>query len=317
MAAVTFLDVLQIWPPVSPEVITKRRFAKFHAARIAKALAAGEDPNLSNPEPDPAPPDEPPYLDPNDPEVIALNANQPTNGGARTLRQPSPEEVPGAHDQVSSQLAPSSNLDQAIHPSRSSSIPRPLYPDQPSPQRSDPAERYYQTGSNGNVSPLEPSIEGDTTSFGGGDFPRLLDDSTNHGPVLPEAPAFEPDQLLNSNLPDFPTTPAPTITDSPNTNLHKTPPTRQAPHFHQPQLPSATSYSTPQRPLPNLASAQPIVSSSIHQTEPTPPTNFVINEESVAKAQKHARWAISALNFEDVDTAIRELQEALKTLGAA
>ena len=34
------------------------------------------------------------------------------------------------------------------------------------------------------------------------------------------------------------------------------------------------------------------------------------------KAQKHARWAISALNFEDVSTAIRELRGALESLGA-
>jgi vacuolar protein sorting-associated protein VTA1 len=37
---------------------------------------------------------------------------------------------------------------------------------------------------------------------------------------------------------------------------------------------------------------------------------------SVAKAQKHARWAISALNFEDADTAVKELKAALQTLGA-
>jgi len=33
-------------------------------------------------------------------------------------------------------------------------------------------------------------------------------------------------------------------------------------------------------------------------------------------AQKHAKWAISALNFEDVDTAVRELRIALQSLGA-
>jgi vacuolar protein sorting-associated protein VTA1 len=33
-------------------------------------------------------------------------------------------------------------------------------------------------------------------------------------------------------------------------------------------------------------------------------------------AQKHARWAISALNFEDVNTAVKELRLALQNLGA-
>src|SRR5690606_42032545 len=38
--------------------------------------------------------------------------------------------------------------------------------------------------------------------------------------------------------------------------------------------------------------------------------------EAILKAQKHAKWAISALNFEDIPTAVKELREALKTLGA-
>jgi vacuolar protein sorting-associated protein VTA1 len=37
----------------------------------------------------------------------------------------------------------------------------------------------------------------------------------------------------------------------------------------------------------------------------------------MAGAQKHAKWAISALNFEDVPTAVRELRRALELLGAA
>jgi vacuolar protein sorting-associated protein VTA1 len=44
--------------------------------------------------------------------------------------------------------------------------------------------------------------------------------------------------------------------------------------------------------------------------------NIVVDEEAVIKAQKHARWAISALNFEDVPTAIKELRGALEALGA-
>lgn len=35
----------------------------------------------------------------------------------------------------------------------------------------------------------------------------------------------------------------------------------------------------------------------------------------IAEIQKHARWAISALNYEDVDTARKELQLALSKLG--
>ena len=44
--------------------------------------------------------------------------------------------------------------------------------------------------------------------------------------------------------------------------------------------------------------------------------NYLTDEEAILKAQKHARWAISALNFEDVNTAVKELRGALDSLGA-
>jgi vacuolar protein sorting-associated protein VTA1 len=37
----------------------------------------------------------------------------------------------------------------------------------------------------------------------------------------------------------------------------------------------------------------------------------------MVQAQKHAKWAISALNFEDVNTAVMELRRALQSLGAS
>lgn len=40
------------------------------------------------------------------------------------------------------------------------------------------------------------------------------------------------------------------------------------------------------------------------------------DEESVLKAQRHAKFAMSALNFEDVTTAVKELRAALEVLGA-
>lgn len=43
---------------------------------------------------------------------------------------------------------------------------------------------------------------------------------------------------------------------------------------------------------------------------------FVADDQAMSLAQKHARWAISALNFEDVPTAVKELRRALETLGA-
>jgi vacuolar protein sorting-associated protein VTA1 len=39
------------------------------------------------------------------------------------------------------------------------------------------------------------------------------------------------------------------------------------------------------------------------------------DDAAITQAQKHAKWAISALNFEDAETAVRELREAIRALG--
>jgi vacuolar protein sorting-associated protein VTA1 len=41
-----------------------------------------------------------------------------------------------------------------------------------------------------------------------------------------------------------------------------------------------------------------------------------VDDNSITLAQKHARWAVSALTFDDVDTAIKELKNSLRYLGA-
>lgn len=43
---------------------------------------------------------------------------------------------------------------------------------------------------------------------------------------------------------------------------------------------------------------------------------YTTDEGRMVQAQKHAKWAISALNFEDTTTAVRELRKALEQLGA-
>lgn len=49
---------------------------------------------------------------------------------------------------------------------------------------------------------------------------------------------------------------------------------------------------------------------------PGQPLGGGVDDVSISKAEKHAKWAISALNFDDVPTAVKELRNALETLGA-
>ena len=66
----------------------------------------------------------------------------------------------------------------------------------------------------------------------------------------------------------------------------------------------------------NYYTSQPSVPAQPSPSYFPPQQQVVIDDEAVAKAQKHARWAISALNYEDVETAVKELRNALSTLGA-
>ncbi|KAF4463187.1 short-chain dehydrogenase reductase sdr, partial [Fusarium albosuccineum] len=72
----------------------------------------------------------------------------------------------------------------------------------------------------------------------------------------------------------------------------------------------------PQAPVPNpYMPAQAPIPAPV----PVPPVQtrgFTTDHRDINQAQKHAKWAISALNFEDVPTAVKELRNALAMLGA-
>lgn len=290
-----------------------------------RALKEGKDPNESNPKPEPAPEETFPALDPNDPEVQGLG--EPTQP-----RQPSVEDVPDESDQVEARLARQSSIDQSLHPSARGS------PGVGAPPAFDPYPRDgfpYTATQDDNVSPLEPSPKGRNSSVGGGYFPEVptftseVRDST-----LPTAP---PGDVLDLGLPDQPSNapgtkasvdlesfPPPTMSDqspplSPQ-NFYRPGPPPQAssqpppPHQHYPPPPVPTFHQAPPPQQFNpVQSPKPApVPAPVH-----PRSNKLNTDDvSIAKAQKHAKWAISALNFEDADTAVKELKAALQTLGA-
>ncbi|MCJ1283768.1 hypothetical protein MMC26_003099 [Xylographa opegraphella] len=345
-AAATFLELDHIWGPLDPDIAAKIKYAKFHALRIAKAFKAGEDPNLSNPAPE-SPSNEPQPLDPNDPDVQALNGQGSTINEHAKL-QPFVEEIPDEHHRLQSRIARASSLDQSLHPSRAASLPRTssrdlLPPNEaPSPQTSNP-ENFYQGGPNEEVSPLAPSTTDRGTSEGGGYFPMVPQEySDSNRPVLPGAPFIEPD---TSN--EYHTLKSPSLqSQAPNDfEIHSTSFSQEFPS-HPDQVfqhiqPSSSQFSpsisqTPIHPAdppppPNFrthvphqhAQGPPSVHTSQRQpisqytSQPVVQHSYSTDEEAVMKAQKHARWAISALNFEDVNTAVKELRGALESLGAA
>ncbi|KAM0164270.1 hypothetical protein ACHAQE_002845 [Botrytis cinerea] len=320
-AAATFLELLNIWSPPDAETQAKIKYAKWNAVRIVKALKEGKDPNESNPKPQPVPKDELPPLDPNDPEVQLL--------GEQKARQASVEDVIDEQDQLEAKLARQSSIDRSLHPSEQVSA-------HGSPtNKSAPFEPYPRDGfpytavQDDNVSPLEPSPKDRNGSIEGGYFPEVPTfTSEPRDSTLPTAPA--PDTTFDLGLPDTSSLAAPEIS----------PGMRPSPDFQSfppPTLPGEQPSDTApqdfyrQPPPLGQGNVHAPPTNQIYQSEPPPSDTFTApivppvtqsrgqlntDDEAIAKAQKHARWAISALNFEDAETAVKELRAALQTLGA-
>lgn len=313
LAASTFLEVLSIWKKDEPEITSKTKYAKYHALRILKAIKAGEDANLTNPVQEP--PQQlatPPVLDPTDPEVQSITRPQqpPTNPyqsyveSAPTTEQPSPA------------LAPN--------------VSPPILPSAPT--------GYAQTSHN-DVSPISKpasSRQGSVASVGGGYFPRTdappTFTSENTAPGLPTAPSADTESMdtvmgnspdpAPSQLPPAPIAPDPSSfyqdTASPQNPFQAAPPPFQSPPPPAFQQPAPPTFQQPS-PMPphnpySQPGAPPAPAPALAAAPPQGP--FRNDEDSIREAQKHAKWAISALNFDDSATAVKELRIALAALGA-
>jgi vacuolar protein sorting-associated protein VTA1 len=341
LASSTFFDMLTIWrkDPES-EINSKGKFAKYHAMRILKAFKANEDPNLSNPVKEEAPQAAlPPVLDPNDPEVQRIN-----QGGSQTPFQnpfqPYVESAPNTSVQPS----------PAFSASRISPPPHNL------PSAPTGYSQHTSFPSHRDVSPIsQPDVSrnGSVASIGGGYFPRVeVPTFTADTAVssLPTALSIDDDQTMTSpyqtQTPQVPQPQDPRnfyqnpVSPPPIQQPSHQPPHQQAfqpqqPQFISPLPPQFTQQPQPQPPQVFQPNPQPpqqqyqYPPQSPQPAHPQPPAqhyapapqslhqgSFNTDEGSVLEAQKHAKWAISALNFDDVNTAVKELRVALKALGA-
>lgn len=313
-AAATFFDILNIWSPPDPETQAKIKYAKWNAVRIVRALKEGKDPNESNPKPQSAPKDDLPTLDPNDPKVQQL--------GEQKAKQPSVEEVQDEQDGLEARLARQSSLDRSLHPSEQVSA-RASPTSKPAPFEPYPRDGFpYTAVQDENISPLEPSPKDRNGSVGGGYFPEVPTfTSEPQDSTLPTAPA--PDNAFDLGLTDTSSLGAPGQSTGmkPSSDLQSFPPptlpgeqpSTTAPQDFYPRSPPYASHTTDQ---PTFQSGSTQHTAATIPSAPQSRGQLNTDDEAIAKAQKHARWAISALNFEDAETAVKELRAALQTLGA-
>jgi vacuolar protein sorting-associated protein VTA1 len=307
-AAATFLDVQTIWAPLDGECAAKSKFAKFHALRIAKALKAGEDPNATNPvveEPAKPTTDEEGI----EAELKELEGYAPGQGNnLGVYKSPTAETVPNS-----------------VQPSRPQSTGLASPPVLPAHNINEPSTQISPVGSTDASAARNGSI-------GGGYFPSVPSGTSEYKPPTVEVGMPQDHDMDIDNHPPSapPADPSSFYTSQPSDSLH----------------PAATPLDRPSAPTPNTASLQtpfnpstqapalrspftpmPFASSHASQPQstphPPPPApgppagGYNTDDESVMAAQKHAKWAISALNFEDVPTAVKELRIALQALGVS
>ncbi|KAM3515153.1 hypothetical protein MY11210_001165 [Beauveria gryllotalpidicola] len=213
-------------------------------------------------------------------------------------------------------------------------------PKAPGPEPEDPAEVELAPATH-DASTMQPSARQasveDVPDAGEllPSVPHTMATATDVGGFPPAAPVV--------TTPEPPFVPFPNNTSPPQAvaNLQPTPST--APPSSRPQVPPQPSPQIPTKfitehihspePLPTqpreaatpmvpppIASAPAPIPSPAPAPAAAPASAYAtttnIHHKDLNQAQKHAKWAISALNFDDVPTAVKELRNALAMLGA-
>lgn len=320
-AALTFFNLVNIWGPPDGEIQQKIKYAKWNAARITRAIKEGRDPNETNPKKEDLPPQQP-SLDPTDPDVQALGS--PPAGGQAQDQPPRAATVEDAPD-------PDLKRDSA-----GVSLPHtPVLPDPPASVPDDgelklpSAPGYGDEGGSAASpgyfdppptlpSPISPPTNHPTNYTPVGGPPSAPQTWTPTPP--PAASSFAPPSIPSApSAPSAPSGP-PTFAPSPSSTAAVAPP----PTFSPPPVDPTPKTMPPPAVVPRPVVPAPASFGSSGAAPAAPavlgqqaPAAFTADDAAMSQAQKHAKWAISALNFEDVPTAVRELRRALETLGAS
>ncbi|KAK3362419.1 Vta1 like-domain-containing protein [Lasiosphaeria hispida] len=303
-AAATFFHLVNIWGEADHETQQKIKYAKWNAARIAKAIKEGRDPNESNPKSQEL--QQQPALDPEDPEVQMLGGPQPGSAPRPVSMEDAPDTdlrrdaagVSLPHSPASAVFGGELKLPGV-------------------PTELGPPAGYFDSESL--PSPISPPAHDTANYQAAPDLPPTPYGWTEpkHSPGIPSAPTR------------WPTHPPPTTGWAPNQDTHHHQPAASPgppPTFATSNPTTAAVASPPINPPTNPYYMNMAPTARTARAAPPPaarqinfasaPVAVAVDEAAILGAQKHAKWAISALNFEDVNTAVRELRKALDLLGA-
>ncbi|KAI1138109.1 DUF605-domain-containing protein [Hypoxylon sp. FL0543] len=309
-AAATFFQLVNIWGPPDAETQEKIKYAKWNAARILKAIKEGKDPNESNPKQEEVKQEEAaPALDPNDPEVQMIGAAQPKAASVEDV--PDEDSRPQPTSTSSYQTFPAPVSEPTSPPAPSASVPEQVSPELPPGTPTQGSGSYFPSAPSAPDSLDLPSTTnmpppGGLASYDTmGPPPVIPSPPGAHDRALPPSAPFSPPNVPSAPQDFYRPTPTPPVAPV----QHRQAPTASQNYFTQPSQPVI-----PQRGLAPAASAQQYGGDSAPSN--SNPNSYNTDDMAMVQAQKHAKWAISALNFEDVPTAVRELEAALTILGA-
>ncbi|CAG8556622.1 1103_t:CDS:2 [Paraglomus brasilianum] len=285
LAAAIFLEILETFGNVEPETKEKIKYAKWKAGDIAKAIRDGRVPT-------PGPPsgEKPAFADLGD----GLNASsdiaaQPASYATQDADKFSSAPLTGTTASLGA-------ADSAAQPQTWASFPTP-------PGLHDNHQRPQGTAFSSNSS----------LNFQISDFPRQ--------PAPQDPQSQQEDPRVQQQHPQVPPPLPPKIADFPMfPTAHNMDQLNQQPPTSQRTLDQSKPNSA-YIPCPFYATTSATTTISQHQHQhyqqpqsPTtsgPPQNPVeIDPLVIAEAQKHTKWAASAMNYNDIKAALNNLQKA-------
>ncbi|SCV71069.1 BQ2448_3831 [Microbotryum intermedium] len=313
LAAANFHEILATFGELSSENREKIKYAKWKASDIAKAFREGRKPT-----PGPAgglPPVEDDGLRG---EVTSEEAKELAQElaalGTTDERQSAIVSDPdvGPAQSTRSATAPSTLTEDP------DSYPFPQHPTTPLPSAPPAAIIDYFEGAAIPSAPTAPSLSTflDAPSDQGhssvdlGPMTRSIPITHQTSDLPPPAPAPAP-----PSLPPPPFTPSSQAASSRPSTSTPTPTSGVGfPSAVFPTAPPAGPQAPAQPTPPTRAPGSMPISTPTHVSA-TPSVADALDPMTITQIQKHAKWAISALNYEDVETARKELRIALGMLG--
>lgn len=296
-AAATFFELINIWTTPDNDILAKIKYAKWNAVRILRAFSEGKDPNTIDVNLE---------TNQNNDLPIGRSDDQGTKEYEVTLQAletPNEMALPetlGMETQISSPIQSFSKVsitrdqEQSSHDFSSPEISLETKMSTP-----ESLANINNIHTNIDSLPEVPNIEHSSSDSKLGAVPTKIN--------FDNGVSNDPDQfncLLKRSFESFPKLSDETSVSAQESKSQSSPKLNKS----EPQLSAGLNHTTVGY------QALPIMVTEKSQINPR--DQPITDDISIAEAQKHARWAISALNFEDTETAIKELREALKILGS-